>query len=70
MSLLLQPRQTSRRTDTDGHVSCCCSRCWDFVYQLLLMSMPMSMPQILTFPEIMMFTDFAESGLVLKARPM
>jgi hypothetical protein len=42
----------------------------DFVYQLLLMSMPMSMPQILTFPEIMMFTDFAESGLVLKARPM
>jgi hypothetical protein len=30
----------------------------------------MSMPQILTFPDTMMFTDFAESGLVLKARPM
>jgi hypothetical protein len=30
----------------------------------------MLMPQIQTFPEIMMFTDFAESGLVLKARPM
>jgi hypothetical protein len=26
--------------------------------------------QILMFPEIMMFSDFAESGLVLKARPM
>jgi hypothetical protein len=26
--------------------------------------------QILTFPEIMMFSDFAESGLVLKARPI
>jgi hypothetical protein len=25
----------------------------------------MSMPQILTFPEIMMFTDFAESCLLL-----
>jgi hypothetical protein len=34
---------------------------------LLLPSM--SMPQILTFPETMMFTDFAESSLVLKARP-
>jgi hypothetical protein len=32
----------------------------------------MSIPKILTFPEIMMFPDFVESGLVLKAkaRPM
>jgi hypothetical protein len=35
-----------------------------------LRDLSMSMPQILTFPETMMFTDFAESGLVLKARPM
>jgi hypothetical protein len=35
---------------------------------LLLPSM--SMPQIPTFPETMMFTDFPESGLVLKARLM
>jgi hypothetical protein len=49
----------------DAAVAYCCNE--PPPSPLLLPSM--SMPQIQTFPETMMFTDFTESSLVLKARP-